>query len=1267
MMAVRLGTLLMLAAAPLSLAEIVPGEVEFTPRMMETKDAACVGHLGDPALGLALDSWRLQWHPSGRIFSSSSSSNIVGALLHAWQPPQGAEPARRHGALNVGPPWVLSSNGGTLFARLDLHGSPLPPKAGVVLGCLRLGEKKKLWHVALQRGDQAGSVVFTKDDRALLLSTEFMNQQVLTLLNAATGAVQGRTPLPERTSGREDSGRALAAWKDEFILLRRQAQGGTRLQRVRTDPLRVVGDLPLKLKPEALEELETSGFDSLCLSADEQHLVVHGDGGYLVLEDHQGQWVATLQGEAGDGFHSAADLQAVAVSPDSRLLLVATGEGGRVIDLATGRVAHKLSSGGAAAAFSPDGKRVLVAEHSGLDWWDTTKWERHQTPETQHDCAVEGVMALPGGESVLSWDHNGLIVWDVATRKPRAMLHGPENDCLLQPPVLVKGGQELVAAANREIVRWKLPPLSGPVPAQPVVVKSARAFPQLPEDPDDAVPQHPFERVIPGLAADAAGQRLLVVRKGRPAELHDEAAPDQVRHFPELAGVVYAYAMDMAFSGRDAVVLLDDDKRELLRLDLVSGKVTRTPVAATPGKLRLWGAVQGAGSLPRTGVSFIHPDTAQVMHSLASPGKRESFHGTVGLPLSQDGRLAATCFSDFVSEEIHLAVMEVATGRMLAWHALHRPVDATCLAFTEDGRGLLMGHGNTAVSVWEVAKLAPPPPDMAAAAPTPSSGPATKPSIGAASGAASSPGNSTTPRRTVHALDARMPERPLVDRKGRRWSFTSDGACAVEGLLPSFGKLTVNGLPFESRAARHRHPVGEKSASFERGTAVSNDGGVAGQPLWITRQLSPGLGFMDEAVTALDGFTNTGEKPLELEVVHEVRFPPEAQGLLANESGRLMVPEDGRLPLGKKDHWIAPAGYGQPGTPLPAVRLQTWTSPAPPAGLHWNATTKVLRTTHRITLPPAETRWLAHEVAVVDRRAEGTPDLVWIPHTPDPGHFLPPGSAREAANFACVNMWNEDHREGPLPLTMAWSEGQPRPAPEKDALGFTWELRHDLSRAGELGATAVLTLWMDGHPLAFHADKLLHPHSNGRLLTPPLQSYVTADKALTVRRRPYLPPDGGPTVWQDTLRNVTQEKVRRRLSYVTTFQKPVVAVWDARGRKLEAHAKNGLKLTAETGGACALVLEGEQQPATLLAFPTTGTVAAPTLRWLGPSAALLEYEVELEPQAEVEVLHGACQRPLGAFAPVATAFADWLPLQSPPAMPSMGPPPAAGASTALRK
>lgn len=1266
MTAFRIGTRLLLAAGlaatPLSLAEIVPGEVEFTPQVVETADAACVGHLGDPALGLALDSWRLQWHPSGRIFSSSNSSHIVGSLLHAWQPPQGAEPPRRHGALNVGPPWVLSNSGETLFARLDLHGAPLPPKAGLVLGCLRLGEKKKLWHVALQRGDQAGSARFTKDDRALLLSTEFMNQRVLTLLDAATGAVLGRTPLPERTTGWEDSGRALAAWKDEFILLQRQAQGGTRLQRVRTDPLRVVGDLPLKLKPEALEELETSDFDSLCLSADEQHLVVHGNGGYLVLEDHQGQWVAALQGGAGDGFHSAADLQAVAVSPDSRLLLVATGAEGRVIDLATGRVAHKLPSGGMAAAFSPDGKRVLMAGHSGLDWWDTTKWERHHGPETQHDCAVEGVMALPGGGSVLSWDHNGFILWDLATRKPRAMLHGPENDCLLRPPVLVQGGQELVAAANRDLVRWKLPPLTGPVPAQPVVVKSARAFPQLPEDPANPVPQHPFELVIPGMVADAAGRRLLVVRKGRPAELHDEAAPDQVRYFPELAGVAYAYAMDMVFSGREAVVLLDDDKRELLRLDLVSGKMTRVPVAAAPGKLRLWGAVQAAGSLPRTGVSFIHPDTAQVMHSLASPGKRESFHGTAGLPLSRDGRLAAACFRESASEKIHLAVMEVATGRMLAWHALHRPVDATCLAFTEDGRGLLMGHGNTAISLWEVAKLTPPPQDMAATAtPTQSSDPAAKSSAGAASS------SSAMPRRTAYAHETRMPEQPLVDRKGRRWSFTSDGACAVEGLLPSFGRLTVNGLPFEGRAARHRHPVGEKSASFERGTAVSNDGGVAGQPLWITRQLSPGLAAMDAVVTALDGFTNTGEKPLELEVVHEVRFPPETQGLLANESGRLMVPEDGRFTLRKKDHWIAPAGYGQPGTPLPVVRLQTWTSPAPPAGLHWDATTKVLRMTHRITLPPAETRWLAHEAAVVDRRAEGTPDLLWFPHAPDPGHFLPPGSAREAANFARVDMWNEDHRGGPLPSSMAWSEGQRKPVPEKDALGFTWELRHDLSRAGELGATAVLNLWMDGHPLAFHADKLLHPSSNGRLLTPPLQSYLTADGALTVRRRPYLPPDGGPTVWQDTLRNVTQEKVRRRLSYVTTFQKPVVAVWDARGRKHEAHARAGLKLDAASGGACALVLEGEQQPATLLAFPTTGTVAAPTLRWLGPSAALLEYEVELEPQAEVEVLHGACQRPLGAFGGAAAAFADWLPLQSPPAMPSMRPQPAAGASTALLK
>jgi hypothetical protein len=220
------------------------------------------------------------------------------------------------------------------------------------------------------------------------------------------------------------------------------------------------------------------------------------------------------------------------------------------------------------------------------------------------------------------------------------------------------------------------------------------------------------------------------------------------------------------------------------------------------------------------------------------------------------------------------------------------------------------------------------------------------------------------------------------------------------------------------------------------------------------------------------------------------------------------------------------------------------------------------------------------------------------------------------------------------------------PEEEKDALGFGWELRHDLSRAGGLGASAVHALWLNGRPPAFQASQLVQPRwMNGEFRPPPFVSLRATDSKISVGRQSNAAEGGGATVWLDTYFNALTEKQQTRASYVTTFRTPVVAVWDVHGKKHDFAALKGSAVGL--GGACAFVLEGEQQPATLLAFHKEGAPLAPTLRRISDRSVALDFVIELEPQSGCCLLLGACQRPLVAFGGAQGAFGDWLPLTPP--------------------
>jgi hypothetical protein len=71
-----------------------PAGPELKLEYLPTTAPALSGHLGDPQQGLSLQTWRMLWHPGGRLFTSGSGPTTFENLLITFGPPR-PRPHRR--------------------------------------------------------------------------------------------------------------------------------------------------------------------------------------------------------------------------------------------------------------------------------------------------------------------------------------------------------------------------------------------------------------------------------------------------------------------------------------------------------------------------------------------------------------------------------------------------------------------------------------------------------------------------------------------------------------------------------------------------------------------------------------------------------------------------------------------------------------------------------------------------------------------------------------------------------------------------------------------------------------------------------------------------------------------------------------------------------------------------------------------------------------------------------------------------------------------
>ncbi|WP_133796895.1 WD40 repeat domain-containing protein [Prosthecobacter fusiformis] len=1198
-------------------------KVEFQPRTA----SALLGHLGEPEIGSPMNTrdLRMVWHESGRLFFSNTGIHIPPSeqIIQVWSYPTATSPAKCKGSLNVGGSWSLSAAGDRLCAQAYAPAEKYHYDKNEfhAVSCFRFPEGVRIWKCAFDTGNYARLVAtcFSKDDKRVLAATYNEGLSTLHLLNAETGAEESRLVVSNHQE-RRCSESCLVALGDEFALIMQSESQGAKIFQVRLNPLR--------LDPAPFENLSLGDLHRLVRSKDERYLAVSSSDSYEILEAKRGMWESCLDGRAqGVWSGNGRFLNPMVFSPDSRFLFVSTSAEAKVIDIAARKVIKDELGGAEGAVYSPDGSVILVAEHSGIGVWNTRDWSYRPSIESQHDCPVSGVNFLPDGKTLISRDHNGLIVWDLPTRRARASLKSSRTQAQFGAFVLVNGMRDIIASDGWDYLRWPMPSLQGPPPAKPVKKLGVPAFGTVLSQAESCTHQSIF--------ADKTGRQLITVSSGS-VHLRDVSAPGTVKTLSSLENTRFSDYEHLVFLDEQNICL-HNSEGEIFHVNLKTDQLTELTEMKDASYKGLW--IPGRrwyATLGKAGVQFINAGTGAVAQTLRKMKGNVDFshtyiQGAFGAAVTKNEKMVAAFMSDRLHGINYVSLWDLDSAQMLALQMLPG-MSMNCLDFSPDGKTLAVGHGNTAISLWDVDKMiaaAPPPAEIPVVA---SSAPRVRPKV---------------------AQAEEEPSGPVPDAEGHLWTFRPDGSCAVESRLPSFGKLKVNGKPFVSQRVSYFKAEKELIRSP---FALDHFGVIEGEGVWVSRHLGVHAMFMmaENILHAVDSFTNVTDKAVKTEISFEIEYPADAKGLLTTPDAPLTIPQDGRFSLGKDDLWIAASGSGKVGETLAAVRVQTIVKKQSPQ-VQWDAMSKKLLVTYTAEIPPGETRWLAHGVSLVRRYTEGGIDAVTgFPSHAEVGYHVPPGNDAQILNFGRPDLGSPDHVKLPqFSSTMDEENSDSKTKRDLDGLGFTWAEQHDKGRYGEMGATSVYQIWFEGRPARMRLpDSLLQPHYNGKLV---MRSAIVLHDPMSpvmVQRQDHNLEGGAATVWQDKFYNPDAEARTVRMSYVTTFRSPVVAVWDANGQK---RPLADLKDTASgLGGACAFVLEGAEQPATLLAFHREGAAISAKMRWLGPQAIALDYEFVIEAKTTVNLLHGACQRPLTAFGGADSAFSDWLPLKLKPSVAQPG-------------
>ncbi|HWG41350.1 MAG TPA: WD40 repeat domain-containing protein [Gemmataceae bacterium] len=382
----------------------------------------------------------------------------------------------------------------------------------------------------------------------------------------------------------------------------------------------------------------------------------------------------------------------MAISPDGKVVATAQGSSVHLWDAASGKFLRRLTAphsarGAYTIAFSPDGRKIAVMDHLGLDSvvWEVDKanllFATHiEGRRSAHHLVMARIVFSPDSKTLYTGNDQTVHGWDVATGKETACFqHGKPNETRTNILIFSRDGKRFATASDSqsEIRLWDLHAGKRLHVLDSGALRTRRGVRSAAFSSDG--------RLLATGGADGK-VRLWNVKSGK--GLHNlgkvgNEAVDDVAFTPD--GKTLAVANKNPFSREKQFIRLWNLDGDHVRLGKVLPALGLNALAYFPdGKTLAWICCEQS-------VRLLDAATGQERLSFAS-----HYGGVNSIAYSPDGRLIATA-----SDDCTIRLWNADTSKpkdMLRGHG--RRVNA--LAYSPDGKCLASASSDGTAILWDM-------------------------------------------------------------------------------------------------------------------------------------------------------------------------------------------------------------------------------------------------------------------------------------------------------------------------------------------------------------------------------------------------------------------------------------------------------------------------------------------------------------------------------------------------------------------------------------